>query len=362
MIWRRKFIAGVISAVIALSGCNGADKNSDDSSKDSEPADENAEGTDEPAWVNSMYLACNWNSIESQSQVGVACSVLSKDPAFDPAAAGITEKAWRVLDNEGKSIGAEKKQDAGKNVFVLDAKSVVALSSQTTITDGTFEKTLQTRFEDLLEGLKKGGKLEACFNAELGVSDCFEALGIKIPTGDRIRNANAVKPEESACSNKDTLPDGVPCEISSDGFSGDFDQAREWYREGHDLITEDGNVKSADFCDANGLKPASAKGSINTKNRWYPYWKEGTRPCFANFVPKGPTTAWHGKFLAYNTEDGKDGEPYCMFAIMAEPTIFGGYIYRMHIFKNPKLFSDAANSGELTKETLQAFAEHFSCK
>lgn len=362
MIRRPTKLSIIISATLALTACNSTDKESESSPKGDETSAESSEGTDEPAWVNAMYLTCNWNSIESQSQVGVACSVNSKDPAYDPATAGLSEKAWRVMDNEGKNIGAEKKQDGGKNIFVLDAKSVIALSTQAVMSDGSFDKIIQTRFEDLLEGLEKGGKLEACFNAEVGISDCFEALGIKIPTGDRIRNADAVKPEESACANKETLPEGVPCEISSDGFSGDFDQAREWFRDGHDLISEDGSVKSADFCDAGGVKPVSPKGSTNTKTRWYPYWKDGSRPCFASFNPEGPATPWHNKYLAYNTADGKEGEPFCMFAIMAEPTVFGGRIHRMHIFKNPKLFPDAANSQALSREALQAFTEHFSCK
>ena len=204
-------------------------------------------------------------------------------------------------------------------------------------------------------------KLDACFNAEISIDDCFKAIGITLPTGDRYRSTSSVKPEESACANKDTLPPGVPCEITSDAIAGDLDQAREWYVFGNDLIAADDTLKSKDFCDAKGIKASAPRGAISTKSRWYPHWKQGTKPCFTRFAPNGDPATYDQKLIVYDRKDGVGDEPFCMFAIMGEPTIFGGKILRMHIFKNPKVFPDAAGGSALSITALEAFAEQFIC-
>ena len=354
---------GLICALaLSVWACNSAEtSNSETADSDSKSADKDSEGTDEPAWVNSMYLTCDWNSVETRNQVGVACYIASKDAALTPAAAGLEERNWKTVDSAGKTFSSEDRKEGEKNIFIINAQSVISLGPEVTLSDGRFDKVLTTRFEDLLEGLKKGGKLDACFNAEISIDECFIAMGIKLPMGDRYRNPSSVKPEESACANKDTLPAGVPCEITSDAMAGDLDQAREWYAYGNDLITADGKLKSKDFCDANGIKTSAPRGTISVKARWYPYWKQGTRPCFHSFSPKGEPATYNKKMIVYDPEDGVGGEPYCMFAIMAEPSIFGGRIMRMHIFKNPKIFKDAASGSVMNATALEAFAEHFTC-
>lgn len=350
-----------MTALSIVWGCNGTQSESETKGDSTEP-DDNSEGTDEPAWVNSMYLTCEWNSVESQTEVGVACLAASNDPKFDPEAAGIESQAWKVISSDGSTVSAEKKKDGAKNVFVLKAREVGLLGTQTVLTDGRFTKPYAVRFEDLLEGLEKGGKLSACFNAEIGVADCFTTLGISIPNGDRIGSKSNFKPEESACANKGSLPEGVPCEISSDAMIGDYDQASEWFRTGNDLIAADGTLKTGDYCNAAGIKASTPKGATSIEARWYPYWKVGERPCFVKFSPNGDPEPWTGKYLVYNTADTKNGQPFCMFALMQEPTVFGGRIHRLHIFKNPKIFSDNVGGKDLTLESLQNFVEHFSCQ
>jgi hypothetical protein len=354
---------GLLCALAAsVWACNSAEtSNSETADTDSKSADKDSEGTDEPAWVNSMYLTCDWNSVETRNQVGVACYIASKDATLTPSAAGLEERNWKTVDSAGKTVSSEDRKEGEKNIFIINAQSVISLGPQVTLSDGKFDKVLTTRFEDLLEGLKKGGKLDACFNAEISIDECFKAMGIKLPMGDRYRNSSSVKPEESACANKDTLPAGVPCEITSDAMAGDLDQAREWYAYGNDLITADGKLKSNDFCDAKGIKASAPRGTISVKPRWYPYWKQSTKPCFKRFSPKGAPEDYDNKFIVYNGKDGIGNEPYCMFAVMAEPSIFGGTILRMHIFKNPKIFADSAGGKDLTVTTLEAFAEQFAC-
>jgi hypothetical protein len=354
-----------ISLIFALwSGgwaCNSAETSETETSSADSKSEEDSEGTDEPAWVNSMYLTCDWNSIESRNQVGVACAVASTNTALTPAAAGIEDKHWKTIDGTGKTVTSEIRKEGDKNIFVVKAQSLIGLSPQVTLSDGKFSKVITSSFEDLLEGLKKGGKLDACFNAEIPIDDCFKAIGNTLPVGDRYTTASKIKPEESACANKDTLPAGVPCEISSDGISGDLDQAREWYVYGNNIIATDGSLKSSDFCDAKGIKPTAPRGGTSIKTRWYPFWKQGTKPCFVDFNPKGSTSAFHEKFVIYDRKDGVDNEPYCMFAAIADPSIFGGKLLRMHIFKNPKLFPDAANKSDFSVSALEGFAEHFAC-
>jgi hypothetical protein len=362
-VFRRRYIAVFTFAVLsAVGGCSGGQDQSETKDDNAGDQDDNAEGTDEPAWVNAMYLTCRWDSVESQTEVGVACSAASKDPQLDPSAAGITSQAWKVIASDGSTVSAEKRKEGDQNIFVLKARDVSSLGTQAVLTNGSYSKIFVDQFEGLLEGLEKGGKLEACFNAEIGVGDCFKVLGIEIPNADYIGSKTNIKPEDSACANKDTLPAGVPCEVTSDAMTGDYNQATEWFRDGNDLIAADGSLKTGDYCDAKGIKATSPKGTTSIQQRWYPYWKTGERPCFVKYTPAGSPEPWTGKYLVYNKAETKDGQPFCMFAIMAEPTIFGGRIHRLHIFKNPKVFPDTASGKDLTVEALQGFAEHFACQ
>lgn len=353
-------LTAALFAAFTTNACNSSD--SSPASSEADEANEDTQGTDEPAWVNSMFLTCAWDSIESNSTVGVACKTISKDPAFDPAAAGIRTQRWKVLDESGKSVNATKKENGITSTFIMTARDVAQLATEVSLSDGTFSKTLSVRFEALLEGLEKGGKLAACFNTDVGVADCFAALGMSLPNGDRTVGKPKFNPEESACKNTESLPSGTQCSITSDAMIGDYDQAREWFLEGNDLIASDGSLRSGDFCDQKGVKASTPKGSTSRKPRWFPFWKTGSRPCFMPFNPKGVSSPWSGKYLVYNNADSANGEPHCMFAIVAEPSIFGGRVHRMHIFKNPRTFADAASGAELTRDALESFAEHFACR
>ena len=361
MIGWLKHFSFICALFIGVWACNGAETSNTETSDADSKKEDDQEGTDEPAWVNSMYLICDWQSVESRSQVGVACAIASNNPAFSQASLGIVDRHWKTVDIAGKTVSSEGRKEGEKNIFILNAQTIVGLAPQVTLSDGTFDKVITTRFEDLLEGLKKGGKLDACFNAEISIDDCFKAMGINLPNGDRYSNATSVKPEDSACANKDSLPSGVPCEVSSDAMAGDLDQARDWYMEGNDLITADGILKSEDFCDAKGIKPSAPRGTTSIKTRWYPYWKVGARPCFTSFKVNGHPPAYEKKFVVFDQNDGVGGEPFCAFTLLAEPTIFGGKLLRLHIFKNPKLFPDAAMGKEATISSIESFAEHFAC-
>jgi hypothetical protein len=357
--WRFALVSLLVSVAALFFGtaCSGGAKDEGDS----EPADADADGTgtegsDEPAWVNAMYLTCDWASAETRTDAGVSCDLAGDAPEKDKLAV----ESWRIKE-KGEDYATSMKRDGDKVTFVLPAKRVVDMAVGATVSDGARSANLEVDLKDVLEGLAKDGVLAQCFNTSLQVSDCFAALGIDAPTGDAV-TGGMIDKANNACAHKDKLPKGVLCSLESDGLAGDWDMARDWYMLGNDILAEDGTVKAADFCDASGIKAQSPRGTTERVQRWYPFpLDQGDKLCTKAFEPrKLDDPALSGRHVLFDPAQGKDGEPYCYFVLINEQTYFGGFI-RMHILKNPRLFPDAANGPELTEAALKATVDHFGC-
>ncbi len=327
-----------------------------------EPASESA---DVPAWVNSSYLTCSWQSAPDAENAGVSCGMVNQ------AGESVTVPAsfeWKVLngDDQPLSDGITSTPVAGGKevLLVQNATKIAGRSVSAKLVDGALVKNLIVRFKDVLQGFKgDDNRLQSCFDAQLSVKDCFDAVGIKLPTSDDLIGKETVVRVKACDAYKGILPDGAACELKTDGMTGDFDIAVSQFQYGDGIINADGVVKAADFCDANGVKPAySAAGPTDVKTRWYPYFGkldgQSRHYCFEKFKIDTPLES----HLLFDPAHGVGGEPYCYFILIEEPILTVGTYTRMHILLNPKLFPDkAANPATLTTETLRKTVDFFKC-
>lgn len=347
---RTTYIAPFMATALALACSGGADKDKGEAKADAPaepaPADESA---DAPAWVNSSYLTCTWDRAVDEKQAGVICDAGSKD------APQVTVTTWAVTEGDKVATNVRSTPNGANKVdLVQPAKDFAVQTITASLSDGTHTKPIKVELKKALEGFD-GPKLLACFNSQIAVADCFNALGIKLPgTDDLVAKPTRTTPV--TCATKDTLPEGVNCELYSDGMVGDFDQARTWFQNGADLLTPDGKVAAAQFCDTAGIKESWARGSIDRNKRFHPYLDVKELSCFERFMTAGHPL--ENKRVITNA----DGQWTCAFVLLEE-VLFVGLVTqtRLHIIKNPAVFPDAANAG-LTLENLNKTADHFGCR
>jgi len=346
-------IATFLATALALACSGGSDKDKGESKADTpaEPAPAD-EGADAPAWVNSSYLTCTWDRAVDEKQAGVTCDAGSKD------APQVTVTTWVVTEGEKVATNVRATPNGNKVDLVQPAKDFAVQTITASLSDGTHTKPVKVELKKVLEGLD-GPKLLACFNSEIAVADCFNAIGIKLPTSDDLV-AKPTITSPTTCATKDSLPEGVLCELYSDAMVGDFDQGRNWFQTGSDLLTPDGKIAAETFCDASGIKERFTRSAIDRNTRYFPYLAaKDDGACFEFFIPNASP---NHPFFKQQVVTNEQGDWLCAFFLLEEDLFVGlATQTRMHIVKNPAKFPDAANPG-LTLDALKKTADHFHCR
>lgn len=142
-----------------------------------ENKDDQDTGTDEPAWVNSMYLTCSWLAIESETNLSFGCSVSSADETVDLKNL-VASTQWKILaaDNSLLSEGVNQNLE---NLFVLARQSFAGIKSDLTLQLKSGQTVSKTASIELY-GLGADGTLAACLNSSTALTACFDQAGVPI--------------------------------------------------------------------------------------------------------------------------------------------------------------------------------------